>query len=456
MSYLPDLLTSLANVAGQVQTAINVAIAKLPDGTTTFLSTTGPTAGAISVIGSAAIPALPGPMTSADTFPVIRAGNTYAATTAQAAAGLGSGSAATAFEGLDQQPAAAAVSDTDAIPVAQPSQVGGALGTLVRGTAAQLWAYTASKLPSYRIPVVELSANTTLDGPAHNRRILVCTTSLTLAVPATFGNLTTAGVAFETELQIENGATLTLPTTGAAITGPATIVGPAQARVRAWITSGAINRLSCSVPTGGAGSTGTGTSPTPTPTPTPTPSGAPALTLTNATFGAGGAGFGQALTGGTGSAALTMASGARTYEFFYQSATSPGTDTLLLGMPAYPDGIYAGVSGTIKAFGPGPSVLSGTVAVANGARHHVALVDDGLGANASLKMFIDGVSDGSGSSLAHDANPTLNIGGFGTIDEVRISKIARYTAAFTPPTGPFVSDANTVALYHLDGNGASS
>jgi hypothetical protein len=37
----------------------------------------------------------------------------------------------------------------------------------------------------------------------------------------------------------------------------------------------------------------------------------------------------------------------------------------------------------------------------------------------------------------------------GVIDELRISKIARYTADFTPATR-FESDADTLALYHFD------
>jgi len=44
-----------------------------------------------------------------------------------------------------------------------------------------------------------------------------------------------------------------------------------------------------------------------------------------------------------------------------------------------------------------------------------------------------------------------NSGSFaGRLDEVRISSIARYSAAFATPTLPFVSDGQTVALWHLD------
>lgn len=38
----------------------------------------------------------------------------------------------------------------------------------------------------------------------------------------------------------------------------------------------------------------------------------------------------------------------------------------------------------------------------------------------------------------------------GSINEIRISNFARYTAAFTPPTGELPADAGTLAAYHFN------
>ena len=51
---------------------------------------------------------------------------------------------------------------------------------------------------------------------------------------------------------------------------------------------------------------------------------------------------------------------------------------------------------------------------------------------------------------------TFNTPFNGYIDEVRVSKIARYTTTFTPATTPFQNDVNTLLLLHMDGTNAST
>ena len=99
--------------------------------------------------------------------------------------------------------------------------------------------------------------------------------------------------------------------------------------------------------------------------------------------------------------------------------------------------------------------------------HHYALVREGTGTNQT-KLYFDGVLAATGTDACGNNGWYLTIGGlnFATdptgaqgigalIDEFRISSIARYTAAFTPPTAAFTNDANTVALYHFDGANGS-
>jgi Fibronectin type III domain len=71
------------------------------------------------------------------------------------------------------QPAATAA-DTDALWVAQGSN------TMLRQTFAAVWSWLTAKLPSYRLPVVEVTKDTSLDATIHNGRILVCSQPVTL------------------------------------------------------------------------------------------------------------------------------------------------------------------------------------------------------------------------------------------------------------------------------------
>jgi hypothetical protein len=90
--------------------------------------------------------------------------------------------------------------------------------------------------------------------------------------------------------------------------------------------------------------------------------------------------------------------------------------------------------------------------------YHVAATYDG----DRLVLFVDGhplAEDTIGSQHADAPDQPVHIGaasyadGFhflGAIDEVRISRVARYFSAFAPSPTPFVPDADTVALWHLD------
>lgn len=97
--------------------------------------------------------------------------------------------------------------------------------------------------------------------------------------------------------------------------------------------------------------------------------------------------------------------------------------------------------------------------------YHIAASRSG----SSLRIFVNGTQQGStiSNSLAFtsaSSNHSGRLGMFrtdasryrGFIDDFRISNSARYTAAFTAPTAPFVNDANTLLLIHADGTDATT
>ena len=75
---------------------------------------------------------------------------------------------------IDMAQPAAAVSDGDSFWVAQGSN------TMLAQTFSAVWPWIEGKLVTYKILVVEISANTTLDGTVHNNRVLVCSQAVTL------------------------------------------------------------------------------------------------------------------------------------------------------------------------------------------------------------------------------------------------------------------------------------
>jgi hypothetical protein len=76
---------------------------------------------------------------------------------------------------IDEADPAVPASDSDTVWVAQGSTV------MKRQTLGAVWTWVTSKLPAYKIGVVEISTDTTLDVTTHNGRLLVCSRAITLA-----------------------------------------------------------------------------------------------------------------------------------------------------------------------------------------------------------------------------------------------------------------------------------
>ena len=90
--------------------------------------------------------------------------------------------------------------------------------------------------------------------------------------------------------------------------------------------------------------------------------------------------------------------------------------------------------------------VNSTTSVTDDAWHHVAMVRN----SGTVTLYVDGTSEGTPASYTENINlnsgsPRLRIGSYdgtqgdfnGYIDEVRVSRMARYTSNFTPSTEPF-------------------
>lgn len=82
---------------------------------------------------------------------------------------------------INQLPAAGPAAESDALLVAQGSS------SLSIQSFGAVWTYLQAKLPTVKLGVVELTANTVLDGSAHNNRILIASAPITLT--ANFSNM---------------------------------------------------------------------------------------------------------------------------------------------------------------------------------------------------------------------------------------------------------------------------
>ena len=122
------------------------------------------------------------------------------------------------------------------------------------------------------------------------------------------------------------------------------------------------------------------------------------------------------------------------------------------------------LNGSALHFGVGNTSVRSGGTLATGTWYHVAVARNG----GTTKLFLDGVELGTGAdtndygstkpvAIGSDYQATPTEAFNGHIDEVRISKgAARFTGAFTPTTGEYTSDLNTVLLLHANGDDAST
>jgi hypothetical protein len=169
------------------------------------------------------------------------------------------------------------------------------------------------------------------------------------------------------------------------------------------------------------------------------------------------------------STALRTGTGAFTVEGWFRpqlagdAEQGPGTRFFYFKGVNSATGIGIGVS-TDGILWRGPSFddLGYTVSLSSSAWNHLAFVFNGT----TKTIYLNGTSV---ASAAHSLNITntsiLTIGGFftdsrfnydGYIDEIRVSKVARYTTTFTPSASAFTNDANTLLLIHADGTNGST
>jgi hypothetical protein len=134
----------------------------------------------------------------------------------------------------------------------------------------------------------------------------------------------------------------------------------------------------------------------------------------------------------------------------YNVAASPATGLVL---QLNKDDGGGPISGSIN-FGYGDSSLVSTTGGkwSTNTWHHLAVVRSGT----ALVIYVDGVSQGSATNSTDIASGTkLSLGGLfaggyiqdytGYIDDVRITRAARYTGTFTPPTATYQIGTYTAA-----------
>ena len=438
---IPGLVPG-AQTAAQVTTAITTMLAALPDGTTLVL-----TGGKLSVVGAVPTVASPVPTLAAARF--LLADGTYAT---GAALGVGGGGAPTLTLTMPTgvQPGTSytingTFTNDGTSPVLQLSVDAGAFGALPAGSTVTGGAISLS-MPG-------LSSGTHTAQVRDGNGVLSNTVSYSVATAETLTVTTpgaqVAGTGFAVAGTYANGTPAALDysldggTTWAAASGP-TISGGSYSIPGVVVPTANASQV-VKVRDHGAQSI-VGVSGAFAVSAAAAPGGA-SMTLIGATFGPGK--FGQALTGGTASKTLTLANSAdRTYEFWFKAAAPDGAAHTIMQ-------IGGGHDLSVNATGQLVFGDSQQGQICDGTWHYVALMLRPAAGGYGQAVFTDGNNGGFGVFGGGTDNPTVALGGFGQIDEFRVSAVGRVAgAAAVVPTTAYVKDSDTLLLTHLDGDGA--
>ncbi len=191
-----------------------------------------------------------------------------------------------------------------------------------------------------------------------------------------------------------------------------------------------------------------------------------ALTMTATTYDTTAQHFGTAaLSGGFGTApsSIGLSGTTFTWEAWVKLSAAPGAPSVAFGSAAVG---YIGANAAGNAvcnIGAGNTTITGP-SIIDGKWHLLDLVGQPNG----ISCYVDGALAGS-STVAEIVTPTASfaVGTMGLypssnnwtgeLDEVSVWNIARYKAAFTPPTTAYVgTETGLVALWHLNGTGIDS
>ncbi|MFQ3632406.1 LamG-like jellyroll fold domain-containing protein, partial [Roseiflexus sp.] len=211
---------------------------------------------------------------------------------------------------------------------------------------------------------------------------------------------------------------------------------------------------------------GSGTTPTTSPAPpTATPTAPPTATPTQSPIaGTNGALAFDGIDDEASNAAFSM-SGGFTVEAWVRPSSSNQTSIVIVtgdGSRGWSLELNNGQATlwVANSAGAWSFVRNDSVVLQANQWYHVAATYD----SGNARVFVNGVARPSGAVGTVSHMPVLRLGGLngygffaGQIDDVRVSRIVRYTGDFIPPSAPLTADADAIALYEFDeGNGQTA